>query len=76
MPPRSAGPDPASLTPKLREALEVLQVHPQGCHYLTMAEFLGVTGAVANSRCQTLRHLGFAEWKRAGVYTITTTEGN
>ena len=58
----------ASLTPLLREAMDVLAAYPEGCHYTALAEYLGLSPASANSRFQELRKRGFATWLRAGVY--------
>ena len=62
--------DPAALSPIQRGTLEVLQAHPEGCHYTVVAEFLGLSPSVANTRCQAVTHLGFAERIRAGVYRV------
>ena len=65
--------DPSALTPTQKQTYEVLEAHaPHGCHYTSVAEFLGIDPSIANSRCNQLRILGYAERVRAGVYIAVT----
>ena len=64
--------DSAGLTPMQAETYRILAECGDGCHYTAVQAKLGLTPAAANSRCQYLVHLGYAERIRAGVYRAVT----
>jgi len=64
--------DPAALTPEQRKTYDVLTAHPSGCHYTVVAEYLDVSKSVANSRCNYLAGIGYAERIRSGVYRVVS----
>ena len=63
--------DPAViLTPIQRETYDAMAEYPGGVHYNVLAEKTGLDPNVANSRCNALRNLGYAERIRGGVYRL------
>lgn len=60
----------AQLTPRSREAFNVIAKYPKGMHYTALAEELGVSITTANGRCQTLRKKGIVERVENGIYRI------
>lgn len=64
--------DSAGLTPMQAEVFDILVKCPDGCHYSVVKRKLSLSRAAANSRCQYLVKLGYAERIRAGVYRVVT----
>lgn len=62
--------DPAQLTKPLREAYDALAEFPRGAHVSVIAERMGKSQSLVNSRLVALRKRGFAEWLRSGTYRL------
>ena len=60
--------DPDTLTPKQRIVYDALRNHPNGAHFSIIANELGMTNTVTNSRLNSLKRKGAVVRLASGVF--------